>query len=712
MLAIQTQQVDRGAAYTWANHLKFLTQDGGAQSSNSTAFELQDSTNDHDDELEVSELSTSEMDESGFTCACANRDAPLFKKDNRQLRLTEASELPRCVHYVALSYCWQSAEKASGLGPSNTYSVNTVSGTRHNNVNSEILDRAIAFARPRKVAYIWIDQECIQQDDENDQRDGIQAMDLVYQQAEYCLGLLDVCITKQGQVDVLNTMFDGEDISAFQLEALADVLELILSDRWFTRAWILQESLTGAAQMTLQLKCDPSLEKGPYLAPIYSISSKYLEIELTQLHACFSIWLPNTVEDMTANSNSSSLAASRLTQVMEKWFGMLPPQVPLDYQYDRRLACSAAAAVSYLNRRRNTVIADRIAIMANLCGYNKRLDAMQLDRLGYNFSLCAFVLSIMNGDISILQGYVHPLKNLSGRTDFLDSQEFDHENKSPGFTWSLPEWATLNSLKYLETEMTDARTQLHPSLLTESGWLLDGWLWDFDQAIDLRPVRKRLARAWDLSEFERLSTLALSVRPFLVDMLTHLLCYLTQLGYTGMADLFWDLMRLRPTEKQLRDIPEAGPFSEAPFGQIIDLDTGKIIWPNPIKTHSRIPRPDRDPFQSLCECPTRDVWRLFESVIHDGFLWAGSLCGSKSYPKSAYQAWLDRASVGKMLFTPAEYCGEHIEPRRFLRWQPRAFEVSKMHKQSPEGCEVFACHGLDIAVWLHQPARLERVCLA
>ena len=711
MLAIQTHQVDRGTATTWANHLRFLTADVESQlrsndESISAFIGLQDS-NGH----ESFRLSSAESSESESVCACENHATAYFQKDSLRLRLTGPSELPHCVHYVAVSYCWQSANRISDLDATHTYNINTPSGIRPSKASSEILNRTIAFARPRKLTYIWIDQECIDQNDERDQREGIQAMDLVYQQAEYCLGLLDIYISEQEHVDALNKMFEGEGISDHQLPALADVLELILSDPWFTRAWILQESLTGATQMTLQVKCDPRLEKGVFFEPMFSISSQYLEIELTQFHTYLSTWLPTTVEDMAAESTIGPAIAGRLTQVIEKWFAALPPQVPLDYKPSRRLTCNAAAAVSYLNRRENTVIADRIAIMANLCGYHKRLDSIKLDELGFNFSLCALVLSIMNGDISILQGCVHPLSNLNGRTDDLEPQSYKEGDKPIGFTWSLPAWATLHSLRYRETELTDPVLQLHPSILTESGWLLDGWLWHFDHSIDLTPVRTRLAGRWDVSDLARLSAPTPATRPFLVDMATTMLCFLMERGYTEMTNLFWDLMRLRPTKQQLLNLPETGRYSEASFDQIIDVKMGTVIWPSPIPpSDHRTYRPDRDPFQNLWESQRRDVRRIFRAILLDGFLPVGRLKNIKVSPE-AYQAFFDGASLGELYFAPIEHYEGRIEGRRFGRWQPHAFQISQTCKRSPEGYEIFACHRLDIGEWLRDPSRIELACL-
>ena len=713
MLAIQAHQVDRGAATTWANHLRFLTTDIEPRltSNNESTSSSIDLEHGDDSNIEGSGSENSETYESEPDCVCADHDAINFKKNGRQLRLTGAEELPQCFHYIALSYCWQSTNNASNCHAINNYSINTPEGMRQNKVNSEVLDRVIAFARPRKVAFIWIDQECINQDDEKDQREGIQAMDLVYQRSWCCMGLLNVRITEQKHIDALNTMFEGEGIDDNQLYALAEALELILSDPWFTRAWILQESLTGAAQMMLQLKCDPHLEKGDILESMFGLSNEYLEIELTQLHTYLSTWLPNTVDGLVADSSSGHEISNRLYRVMGDWFGMVPPIFPLDHQHEPnlRLACNAAAAVSYLNRRKNTIVADRIAIMANLCGYDIRLNPTELDRLGFNFSLCAFVLSIINGDMSMLQGYVHPMSNVSGKTEASKPQSHFKENKPVGFTWCLPKSATLDSLRYHETDLADSRFQLRPGILTASGWLLDGWVWYFDHKIDLVPLRTRLAVKWDLADLQKSPAQTLSARPFLVDMIIQLLCFLRETGYTGIFTLLWDLLRLRPTKRELQNDPAAGPYSEASFDEIVDAKTGQITRPNPLILHRRPVQHQTDPFQALDD-QRKDVRLIFEAILVNGFLLVGRLDESIKSPET-YQALFDGATVGNLYFTPAEYSEGRIAERHFNRWHARAFRVSKTNRRSPEDCEVFTCHGLVAGEWPIDPARIERVCL-
>lgn len=45
-----------------------------------------------------------------------------------------------------------------------------------------------------------------------------------------------------------------------------------------------------------------------------------------------------------------------------------------------RRSCSAAVALSYLRTKQNTHVPDRLAILANLCNYDIRLDTIELEK--------------------------------------------------------------------------------------------------------------------------------------------------------------------------------------------------------------------------------------------------------------------------------------------------------------------------------------------
>lgn len=72
-----------------------------------------------------------------------------------------------------------------------------------------------------------------------------------------------------------------------------------------------------------------------------------------------------------------------------------------------RRSCSAAVALSYLRRKQNTHVPDRLAILANLCNYDIRLDTIELEKNHKYLGSCVLALALMNGDFSIFYPEVY-----------------------------------------------------------------------------------------------------------------------------------------------------------------------------------------------------------------------------------------------------------------------------------------------------------------
>jgi Heterokaryon incompatibility protein (HET) len=73
------------------------------------------------------------------------------------------------------------------------------------------LHRAIAYAIAYKVPFIWIDQECIEQNDCLDKELGIHSMDIVYRRSDHPLGITDTFIVAQPEVDFFAALLIGQD---------------------------------------------------------------------------------------------------------------------------------------------------------------------------------------------------------------------------------------------------------------------------------------------------------------------------------------------------------------------------------------------------------------------------------------------------------------------------------------------------------------------
>lgn len=111
------------------------------------------------------------------------------------LGLTEKNDNPGETKYLAVSYCWDSFECVNGREDHPRYSIRTNRGLRPSRTPTRVLDRSIFYAIIHDIRFIWIDQECIEQDNPLDLEHGVQCMDQVYRSADYSIGLLNTEIS-------------------------------------------------------------------------------------------------------------------------------------------------------------------------------------------------------------------------------------------------------------------------------------------------------------------------------------------------------------------------------------------------------------------------------------------------------------------------------------------------------------------------------------
>jgi hypothetical protein len=159
------------------------------------------------------------------------------------------------IQYLAVSYCWPSEEYQEDAGENQTEFKKTRDGLRPSRASAETLHRAISFAKLQYFSYIWIDQECINQDDLEDKQIGIQSMDFVYRKCAAAVGLASLRINLQELMDNLQYVLEHRCLRdsshnlaqpfnscpAFESESVAQFLDALHNDPFFNRAWIYQE---------------------------------------------------------------------------------------------------------------------------------------------------------------------------------------------------------------------------------------------------------------------------------------------------------------------------------------------------------------------------------------------------------------------------------------------------------------------------------------
>ncbi|KAK0510166.1 hypothetical protein JMJ35_007560 [Cladonia borealis] len=173
----------------------------------------------------------------------------VLTSNNSILRLARRSALKEPSAYVAVSYCWhrQHSELSANISDKPFEVVCENLARRPSNTPPDVLYRSLTYAKAHNINALWIDQECIDQSDPMDKENGIQEMDKVYQESESPIAVLEFSFQSQTELDVFASIS-------------------LTNERWFERAWTLQESVLAGVGMVLLLGC-LGLHKPPNFGP-------------------------------------------------------------------------------------------------------------------------------------------------------------------------------------------------------------------------------------------------------------------------------------------------------------------------------------------------------------------------------------------------------------------------------------------------------------
>jgi hypothetical protein len=311
-----------------------------------------------------------------------------------KIRLASRAENPGTTAYIAVSYCWRQTKGATEP----KFEIESEHGYRPNKAPGDILYRAISYALRHDIRFIWIDQECIEQDDPNDQTVGIQAMDLVYARSEHPIGMLAVPRPSPTTEGIFNTLHDAKSLghkefltfcqNSFSNTAIKNAvsfLDQVQQDLWFTRAWIYQESSCGYECMVLLVR--ETMANTSILR-----SSSGPEIHFKQLTR----WV---------NGLSQTLENGMYATATDSFYGEAPNYQNITNKSLRLLwqghpHRTAFRVLIEMNNKDNLIVSDRLVIIANCCQYSHRLDVPAVEQAGHHFSVCALTLAIINGDVN------------------------------------------------------------------------------------------------------------------------------------------------------------------------------------------------------------------------------------------------------------------------------------------------------------------------
>ena len=599
------------------------------------------------------------------------------------LTLTPPLDIAKSLHYVAISYCFQRTDISWFVEQEFPQIPVTLDGrSLIQDPVTDVLYRAARYAWHKDVQYIWIDQYSISQEDPIDKAKGIQAMDLVYHNASHPVTLLEIYLDDQAQLDVLACLMTGDEIKADQIDALEYVLDILSQDAWFTRAWTLQEATSAGPKMMLLIACDPKLEKSSIFGSILG----EIEISTWHLHENFLVLVRNYMEAFIGSGmledDSIAISASNLADIIYFSLPQIYPDDISDPETPHRQNCNAAEAINHLQERQNSYFPDRLAILANLCNYEVRIDASVLEMPEYAFSTCVLTLAILNGDMSLLGEYTPvPYISRSGQTHIGYKRDLCDSRFEFGFSWGPNPKGRLRDVEYFNQHKETF--VLQPALLSEHGLITQGILWSTNHSITAPKTQVKFASRYR-RELESLEKMAADgaefnnrITPFVQDFFWSLLHELVECGWLDLARALWNFFRPRQrySRKPVTDYSFETVFlSPHEFDEqlVIRAITAVIIY---VDVESEV---YKEPSFSRI---------IIEQVCNNGTLTCASQMGSET-PRAIFEA----CNLQDLVFTPFTNLGDTASAGSIFEGQAMSWKVLHTGTRA-EQCDILHCLG-------------------
>ena len=616
-------------------------------------------------------------------------------------------------HYAAVSYCWD----RSGTS---WFSERNISGTsifENGNIkaytSSDVVYRAMQFARHHGCKHIWMDQYCIDQDDHHDKQDGIQAMDLVYQLSKYPVAILESYVDSQSRIDALGSLFTGEMDETSCLNDLEDVLKLLFDDLWFTRAWTLQEAVASGLTMYMLIGCDHALTKPEGFGCIPG----EIQITIWDLQTAM-VAARNWMEELLATDILEDDAiAIRISNYADELLNMLPSILPSTTSWNSpsrdssdRQICNTAEAINILQGRQNSIFSDRLGIIGNLCDYEIRLpDGLLEPTTPYGFSTCVHTLAILNGDTSLLGHYSDPYSRSylarDGRNAIgFTSDPSDSAAATFGFSWGPSPWGALRNIEYFDTH--DEPLKLEPATLSMHGLRVKGALWCLQSCIELSQMQASFRDRWgaelriqkenpdaDIRDGDaRSMTLA-------VDFTSTLLQKLYERGRSALARTLWSYFG--PRQEDSRKSPPLYTFDEV-FGPGPVLGGVADIKPELYQRGRGTLHPPIIP-----DARPNLLRVMLDEVCSQGSLLFGGLQTSGS---SEPRVFFEECKVGDLVFTPQTALGDSVCTETIYAGQAVSWRVLPTGQMDGERC-IVRCLGRRRGIYRMDDLETREFCL-
>lgn len=473
--------------------------------------------------------------------------------------------------FVAVSYCWASQGRRSGRP--HMIKVPGVSGgeavVRTTRAHAELIWRALHFAQSKGIKRVWIDQECIHQEDAEDKKALVGTMHRIYQQATMTVAMLGRHIKSVEDLEAFTMLLSSQNFEQRQSETgyhHTDIMNRrILEDQWFMRSWTTQELFSASFHtgnmvylIGWEYDFDPS---GSYWRKMASTLPKHLPQQTLPRNFIldWSLLTNMTFEravkqDLVGslaqlifskpdgsftlsdaglgqhswNSKSSRgifaplLSLLRAAVLSIKSLALKPfpatvkrPRCDKDYTnhrqhlaneaFGQRHTMSIIEALWALRGKRNSMVSDTLSILANLAGYEYHLDVRKLVETRPTISFSACALAL-----SLANGDVSLLVD----DDPFNVPQHGSQSAAPA-SWLPPQWAVDSASALPRHTLTGKVTGIgNPCVVVRDMLVMRGILWDIQPFKGLLPLQQGIRNCLALSKRGSPDSAALGLEVF------------------------------------------------------------------------------------------------------------------------------------------------------------------------------------------------------
>lgn len=407
-----------------------------------------------------------------------------------------------------------------------------------------VLDRVLNF-RACNPEYrdtpFWIDKLCINQDASDEKEMALHSMDLVYQYSRCTLGLLFVRMSSLAQVTLLRNLLDGkfaEDkdnglqllISVEEANSVLELIEMILQDDWWQRAWIFQEEFLASKHMILLIPCSldrRGLFENAEKVDLFGKTSGEIEVSALNFRTevtTFCLALSRHADKTGRDRCSHILKVARRYTLLYRSNNTAGPH--------SIVRAMSPAIFDDIGFRGITILSDILAITANCCRYTARLDAKALNETDESLSAAILTLFLINGEI---------LRHDTPSRDILSKSVFECLQSE-----KLHIHPPIQSKELIFIK----NCRLHSVKMTSTGIITRGVLSRLDKTIDVKVLASEQDLYWRSNKPEEIAmlndaeiglirALARKLEKDRCTALAGLLRVFSDAKSTGVAPQFW-----------------------------------------------------------------------------------------------------------------------------------------------------------------------------